>query len=283
MDLLRTSLAGLLLFSVSGCSSGSSHRTIVAAVYPLAWAAERMAQPGWTVHNLAPPGVESHDVELSLEQRQQIEEADVVLYLGPIGFQPQVEAAVAETGGEVVDFAGGLRPTEPVDPHVWLDPSSFAAILSQVRQELCSTDDPCGQRDVARQEGLVAELFDLADRYFEGLRRCRHRTLIVTHEAFGYWEQPFRLQQFGLAGLTPEAEPSAERLAEARRLIEAGEAGAVFYEEHEDARRVAETVAADAGVPALPLSTLESRPAEGDYLSVMEDNLESLREGLGCP
>jgi zinc transport system substrate-binding protein len=107
--------------------------------------------------------------------------------------------------------------------------------------------------------------------------------MIVSHEAFGYIAESFGLEQFGLAGVTPEAEPAADRLAQARTLIEAGEAGAVFYEEHEDARKLAESFARDEGVPALPLSTLESRPVEGDYFTVMEDNLESLREGLQCP
>jgi hypothetical protein len=35
-------------------------------------------------------------------------------------------------------------------------------------------------------------------------------------------------------------------------------------------------------VPALPLSTLESAPEEGDYRSVMRSNLEALQSGMGC-
>jgi hypothetical protein len=41
-------------------------------------------------------------------------------------------------------------------------------------------------------------------------------------------------------------------------------------------------VAADVGVPALPLGTLESDPTPGDYLSVMRSNLASLEKGLQC-
>jgi ABC-type Zn uptake system ZnuABC Zn-binding protein ZnuA len=46
--------------------------------------------------------------------------------------------------------------------------------------------------------------------------------------------------------------------------------------------RIAGSVAADAGVPTMPLYTLESAPSSGDYLSLMRVNLANLREGLQC-
>ena len=266
-----------------GCSTPPDERTIVTSVYPLAWVAREVAGAGWTVIDLTPPGAEAHDIELTLEQRAQIEDADVVVYLGDIGFQPQIEAAVNEARGDVVSVGDALIVHPPgesergADPHIWLDPGAMRTMAELVANETSAPH--------SRTEAVRRELADLEAEFAKDLplTRCQHRVAIVTHEAFNYMIGRYGFDQFGLAGVTPEAEPSAERLTEARRLIDAGEAGAVFYEEHDDARRVAETVADDAGVPALPLSTLESRPAEGDYLTVMEDNLESLREGLGCP
>ena len=50
---------------------------------------------------------------------------------------------------------------------------------------------------------------------------------------------------------------------------------------------VAETLAAEAGLSVAVLSPLEGLTEEGaaageDYLSVMRDNLEVMRDGLGC-
>ncbi|HVM19216.1 MAG TPA: metal ABC transporter substrate-binding protein [Egibacteraceae bacterium] len=78
--------------------------TAVASVYPLAWMAEAVA-PGADVEYLAARGQDPHDLELSPRQRGTLESADVVAYLGAIDFQPQVEAAVSDAGGEVVDVA----------------------------------------------------------------------------------------------------------------------------------------------------------------------------------
>jgi zinc transport system substrate-binding protein len=282
---MRIASSCVLVLALVGCSAEARDgRTIVASVYPFAFAAERIAGPDWEVIDLTPPGAEAHDLELTLEQRNEIQSAAVVVYLGDFGFQPQVEQAVKEAEGEVID--GTLNGTIPIvkgaDPHLWLDPLYLGNVADEIAGVLDDLDPGRAPDYTTNSAPLFPRLFALSDRYVAELRQCRYDTMIVSHEAFEYIALNFDLDQFGLAGVTPEAEPAAARLAEARALIRAGDAGAVFYEEHDDAKRIAETFADDVGVPALPLSTLESRPVEGDYLSVMEDNLESLREGLQC-
>lgn len=275
-------LALVLVLPACQAEAGGG-RTVVASFYPLAFAAERLGGTDWEVIDLTPPGTEAHDVELSLEDRVAIEEADVVLYLGDVGFQPQVESALREAQGKVVVvggpslFSGPVTPPDLAkDPHIWLSPGGFQAIVLDVAGGL-------GAPAVAvRRDALIVDLRELALRYEDGLADCRFHTAIVSHEAFGYLLGAYGLRQFGLSGLEPEGEPAADRLREAERLIADGVAGAIFHEPTEEGLRVAENFAGDLGVPALPLSTLESRPAAGDYLSVMEDNLESLREGLQC-
>ena len=280
--MLRLSLVLVLAVGAGGCTAIGGERTIVASVYPLAFAADQLAGPGWEVIDLTPPGSEAHDLELSLQDRAAIEGADLVLYLGQLGFQPQVEAAVAEARGTVVDYRGEVEALAGNDPHVWLEPNTFSTIARDIAGELCPITDPCEAEEAAGRDRFIQRIHELGGAYFEGLSRCDLSTMLVSHEAFGHLAAFHGLRQFGLTGLVPEAEPSAARLQRARALIDSGEAGAIFYEEGGEARQLAETFAADAGVPALPLSTLESRPAEGDYFSVMERNLQSLREGLQC-
>jgi zinc transport system substrate-binding protein len=290
--LTRVVLLATAGFMLAACSEAAAGRlTVVASVYPLAWDAERIAGPDWEVVDLTPPGVEAHDVELSLEARAALETADLVLYLGDIGFQPQVEAAVEEANGPVMAMADELLhapqmgPPEGSDPHLWLSPGTMRTASSLIANHLMELDPENAGAYRQRAERVKAELAGLEERFAAALdlTACRYRTAIVSHEAFNYLIGRYGFDQFGLAGLQPEGEPTAARLGRAGDLLEQGRAGAVFYEPDEEARRVAESLAADHGVPAYPLSTLESRPESGDYLSVMEDNLEALRRGLGCP
>ncbi|MGH2661662.1 MAG: metal ABC transporter substrate-binding protein [Actinomycetota bacterium] len=294
-------LAAVALLA-AGCSSSTAgdRRTVVASFYPLAFLAQRISGPGWEVLDLTPPGAEAHDVELGIEDRAAIENADLVAYLGDIGFQPQVEAAVEEASGVVVAAADGLELLEgeaheeeegethegeeelTADPHVWLDPVTFATVEERVTEGLVSADPDGRDGYEERAAELRAELEALDGEFQQGLQGCRFDTMIVSHEAFGYLAQRYGLGQLGVAGLEPEGEPTAERLAEAAEFVREQRAGAIFYEAGAEAQQVAETVASDAGVPALPLYTLEGQPESGDYLTVMRDNLESLREGLDC-
>jgi len=86
----------MIAATVAGCGGAepeSDRKQVVAAFYPLAFAAEQIAGDAVEVTNLTPPGVEPHDLEISAGDVHTLREADLVLYLGG-GFQPAVERAV---------------------------------------------------------------------------------------------------------------------------------------------------------------------------------------------
>jgi len=76
-----------------GATSGGPE--VIAAFYPLAFAAGVVAGEHATVTNLSPPGVEPHDLELAPDQVRTLSDADLVVYLGE-GFQPAVEDLVGQ-------------------------------------------------------------------------------------------------------------------------------------------------------------------------------------------
>jgi len=106
---------------------------------------------------------------------------------------------------------------------------------------------------------------------------------VVSHEAFGYLAQAYDFTQVGIAGLSPEAEPSPARLAEVVGLVKDQGVTTVYYETLVDPR-VAETVAAETGARTAVLDPLEGLPegSDGNYVTVMQGNLAQVREGQGC-
>lgn len=262
------------------CEGGSSDGlTVVASFYSLAFAAEQVGGADVEVIDLTPPGSEAHDVDLSFKDRAVLGSADLVVYLGEIGFQPQIERAVPDARGEVVVGAASI---EGDDPHVWLDPLIFAEMTDRVAEGYARADEGRADAYRTRAEALRARLQTLHERYEATLTNCRLETILVTHDAFRYLADRYGLEQVGLAGVSPEGEPTAESLVHADELVREGDVEAIFYEETEEGRRIAQTVGDDLGIPALPLATLESRPARGNYVTVMQANLDSLAQGLGC-
>src|SRR5687767_9289680 len=83
---------GLLLPACDVTRDDDGGVTIVASFRPLAEIAERLGGTGVEVVNLTTPGVEPHDLELTSDAIDEMEDAELVLYLGG-GFQPAVEDA----------------------------------------------------------------------------------------------------------------------------------------------------------------------------------------------
>lgn len=285
--------AGVVALPASTAAAATPRVEVVAAFYPLAWAAERVGGTRVSVRNLTPAGTEPHDLELTPDQRDDIEDADVVLVLGR-GFQPAVEDAAASRDRGTVELLDRLPVTgsgrtvdDGLDPHVWLDPGLMADIVDETAAAL-SAADPNGRAGYeARAAALRGELDALDARYSAGLAQCDRRLVVTAHDAFGYLAAAYDLQQEGVAGLSPDTEPDPKRLAALADLVERKGVTTIFTEELVSPK-IARTLAREAG--GLRTDTLN--PLEGltakeiargdDYVSVMDRNLARLRRALGC-
>jgi zinc transport system substrate-binding protein len=267
---------------------GGADVSVVAAIYPLAWVASEIGGERVEVLDLTAPGVEAHDATLTAGQRADLQSADVVLLLGVPGFQADVERAAEEATGSVVDVTAvlDLLPGDgdlASDPHFWLDPLLLAQTVPLVAAAFASTDADHADTYLANAAALEQRLVALDTRIREGLADCDARTFVTTHEAFTYFADAYDLEQLALEGPSPDAEPSAEAIETVLAAIADGEAApAIFAEATAEGRRIGGAIAEDAGVVLYGLSTLESDPAPVDYVGVMEANLDSLEEGLGC-
>ncbi|MDQ3385722.1 MAG: zinc ABC transporter substrate-binding protein [Actinomycetota bacterium] len=296
----RVVSAVLLAGVVAGCGgngsgAGSGDLEVVASFYPLAEAAERVAGDRATVSNLTPAGSEPHDLELATDQVEDLEDADLVVVLGR-GFQPAVEQVAERREGPTLELLRELpvpaegdvaeEGAEGLDPHVWLDPMMMASIVEEVAASLEALDPEGAELYAANAVAYRAELEELGGRYEAALSGCRRSTIVVAHEAFGWLTARYDLTQEGVAGLSPEAEPSPARLAELSDLVTELGITTVFTESLVSPR-VAEALAREAGVEVAVLDPIEGiseeRLADGaGYTSVMEENLEVLTEALGC-
>ncbi len=266
---------------LAGCGEPTDERPrVVAAFYPLAYVASELTGEPGRVLDLTPPGAEPHDVELGSSQVTAVRDAELVLYLGR-GFQPGLEQVVAERDGPSLDLLSGQRllsgDGRMADPHVWLDPTRLATMVTRVGTRL----DAAGAA-----AGLAARLTELDREFRDGLADCRRREIVTSHAAFGYLADRYDLQQVALAGITPESEPSPADLAALVERIEAIGATTIFFETLVSPR-LAETVAREVGVEAAVLNPVEGltdaqATAGDDYFSLMRDNLTALRRALEC-
>jgi zinc transport system substrate-binding protein len=296
----------LALVGLVGCgsigprgASASAVGAVVTEFYPLQFIAERVAGDDLPVVNLAPPGLEPHDLELSPSQVQSIAEAAVVVYLGK--FAPAVDEAVDQNAGDrgfdvastVQLVAGGQGEQadsveadsdhNALDPHFWLDPTMLGQVANALADRLAQVDPDSADDYAVRAKALVADLDQLDRQFASGLAVCASRIVVTSHSAFGYLAAQYNLEQYSVAGLEPAAEPSAARIAEVQDLIQDNGVTTVYFEPLTSSDVVA-SIATDLGIDTDALDPIESIDGSGDadYFSVMRANLASLRRGLGC-
>jgi zinc transport system substrate-binding protein len=293
-------LAGLVLAAavsattLAGCGgsepSGSGTVGVVTAFYPLQYAVERVGGDRVDATNLTKPGAEPHDLELAPQDVATVAEADLVVYLA--GFQPAVDEAVAQAAGDRaldVSDAADLTLSAPdgsstPDPHFWLDPTRLADVADAVAAELTAVDPAGASTYAANSAALRDDLEALDADLSKGLAVCDSRYLVTSHTAFGYLADRYGLEQVGIVGLSPDAEPTPGDLARVASFVQGRGVTTIFYETLVSPD-VAETVARETGATTAVLDPLEGLAAgdsRADYLTVMRDNLATLRTGLGC-
>jgi zinc transport system substrate-binding protein len=317
---LATAAAALLaLTGVTACSNDDSPAgadpqrvDVVAGFYPLQFLAERIGGDAVAVTNLARPGAEPHDLELNPGQVGQLSEAELIVYLH--GFQPAVDEAVEQNAGDRAFDVATVQPLLDAtagghdhghdgeedehaeeeehadeasdgakDPHVWLDPIRLATIGDKLAERLAAVDPDRAGDYTGRAAALRTELEQLDTEFSEGLKTCQRREIVVSHTAFGYLAQKYQLEQIGISGLTPEDEPSPQRLAAVAEEAREHQATTIFFETLVSPK-VAETIAREVGAKTAVLDPIEGLSAENgaDYLSVMRTNLQTLRTALSC-
>jgi len=173
------------------------------------------------------------------------------------------------------------------DPHIWLSPRLAKRLVERIRDVLIQKDGEHGEQYRLRTETLIERLTDLDERFVRGLAGCGEQSFVTAHAAFGYLAADYGLTQMGIAGLSPDAEPTAQALAEIAQVAKSHKIPYIFFETLTSSK-LSDTIAHEIGARTLVLNPLEGLSEEEvkggkTYFTEMQQNLDHLRLALACP
>ena len=240
-----------------------------------------------------------HDFEPSANDVAAIYDADVFVYhsrtleswageLNPSLKNSKVQVLEASQGMELDRVAGledvqageGVDEKTLYDPHTWLDPQKAAEQAQIIADRLSDLDSD--HRDIyqANARKFQEEAKELTERYQKIFDKVPNKTFVTQHTAFSYLAKRFGLTQLGIAGISPEQEPSPRQLTEIEDFVKEHQVKTIFVESNASSK-VAQTLVKATGVQIKELNPLEADPANQlSYLENLEKNLAVLAKDL---
>ena len=314
MKRIFPALCALLLLTACGPDlppEDSERPQIVATVFPAYDFARSAAGELADVTLLLPPGAESHSYEPTPADILRVQRCDLFIYLGgesdawvdtilsaiePRGDVLRMIDCVDLLEEETVEGMQGGHDHEEghdhlgevlsMDEHVWTAPRNAAAVTRIIGQRLALLDRSNGEAYAAGAEAYALELEEL-DRDFAAFFDTLPDRTIVFGDRFPllYFAEAYDLDYYAaFPGCGAQTEPSAATIAFLTEKVEAEDLGTVWYIEFSN-HLVADSVAEAAGAGTAQFHTCHNvagadLEAGATYLSLMEGNLELLRERM---
>ncbi|NBO46205.1 MAG: zinc ABC transporter substrate-binding protein [Actinobacteria bacterium] len=274
---------------LTGCGSGNTPARpkplngpmkVVAAIYPLAYAAERIGGEDVTVSTLAATGVEPHEQELTAKQVGAVELADVVVYVK--GLAGAVDAAVSQSSAVVVDALAAVGSGKRAnDPHLWLNPLRLVEVGAALATNFSKVDPTHAANYQARARAFTSDLTHLDADIKSETKSCANRLLVTTHTSLGYFASRYGFRQVSVLGADPESEPTPATLARIIKFVKTNNI-TTLYGEVGHTSKALNTVAKETGAVVRLLQTLEAPPLGTDYPSAMRENAAVVVAGQKC-
>lgn len=183
-------------------------------------------------------------------------------------------------GLEDMEVGKGIDPATLYDPHTWSDPILAADEVDQIAKQLSKCDPKNRSVYQANAKRFRKAAEAITKEYQAKFKRLKKQTFVTQHTAFSYLAKRFHLRQLGIAGISPEQEPTARQLKEISDFIKTYHVKTIFVEKNVS-QKTAKTVAKSTGVSLKTLSPLEADPQNNNsYLANVKENLDTLYQEL---
>ena len=183
-------------------------------------------------------------------------------------------------GLEDVEAGNGVDEKTLYDPHTWLDPEKVAEEAQIIADKLSEQDSANKETYQKNAQNFSAKAHDLTKKYQPIFEKSGQKTFVTQHTAFSYLAKRFGLNQLGIAGISPDQEPSPRQLTEIQEFVKTYKVKTIFTESNLSSK-VADTLVKSTGVSLKTLNPLEADPQnDKSYLENLEENMAILAQEL---
>ncbi len=275
----------VILFTLSGCDikrDTMDEIDIYTTSYPIEFITKRLYGDHSTIHSIYPDGIEINDYKLTNKQIKDYSDSDLYIFNG-LSKEKDYVTKMRENNKNLKILDTTLSMEYLNGPEeLWLDPSNLLMMAQNIKTGFKEyTNNYYLNNDINENyEKLKIEASNLDAKIKQTVANADIKAIVVSDDLFKY------LEKYGLTvySLDPDSVTS-KTISDVKSLINNGDIDYIFIKENEDLSKTVKDIVAETGVQTLSWHTLANitetqRNANEDYFSLMNENIEALKNEL---
>lgn len=275
---------GVIALSTTGCKQDDMEDIDVAVTnYPNEFIVERLYGDHATIHQVYPDSVDPSKYQVTKKQKKSYANMELFVYTGLVERERNLAVDLLDINSDlkIIDTSYVLE-SDYSNEELWLNPSSLLMMAQNVRlglKEYITSNYLTKEVDEAYNK-LKIDLSELDADYRLTVENTDNKVIVVSDSALKF------LEKFGLRVICLDSDTSEKEVEEVKTLAKEGTINYIYtFKEEELSDTANDVIKNNPSIKKLELNRLDvitdsDRDDNKDYLSLMNENLDTLKQEL---
>lgn len=257
--------------------------TIYTSVYPIEYITNRLYGDNATINSIYPNGIIVDKYTLTEKQLEDYGKADLFIFNGLSEEKNYIKPMFESNKNlKIIDATSSIEYNNKME-EIWLDPSNFLMIAQNIKIgfEEYITNQYIISEIEENYKQLKIDVSSLDAKIQTMIEKANNKKIVVTSNLFKYLEK----YNFEVISLDESETALYKNISTVKNMISKGELKYIYSLKNEDLSDTVKNLVKDTDVKLLEFHTLgnldeSEKKAKKDYLSIMNENIELLKEQL---
>lgn len=275
----------LLTFVTTGCFKRDTMEdiNIYTSVYPIEYIVSELYGEHSTINSIYPNGIIVDKYTLTDMQLEEYSETDLFIFNGLSDEKNYIKPMFKSNKHlKIIDASASIEYVNRLE-EIWLDPSNFLMIAQNIKNGFDEyiTNQYLKNEIEENYKQLKIDVSSLDAKIQMMIEEAEDKRIVVTNNLFKYLEK----YNFEVISLDKNETNLDKNVAIVKSMINDGDLRYIYSIKNEDSNENVESIIEGTEIKLLEMHTLsnlsdEERNSKKDYLTIMNDNVELLKQQL---
>ena len=283
--LLLCGCSGLMVLCMTGCLKRDNLEdiTIYTTVYPFEYITEQLYGEHSTIKSIYPDGSNPTTYKLTNKQIKDYSKSSLFIFNGLSNEKEYVSPMLNYNKNmKIIDPTLTMEYNNNME-ELWLDPSNFLMLAQNIKNGLLEYINNHYLKTNIQEnyDALKIEVSNLDAKLKLLSESSNNPTIVVSNDLFKFLEK----YNITVISLEENENLTEKTIYDVTQMIENGEISYIFTDQQEEISNTVKNIQEETGVELLSIHNLynineDERNAKKDYISIMNENIELLKNEL---